>query len=116
MGAIPFSDDIKKARGAIDMWELLQRKRNGTRASSKKIRRLMRLTGRMTAFKETSSTIEGKRKAAQTAYNKLKKNASKLRENFGKRLIKARALDKKTTVEVQAKLLKQAFGQRAMAK
>ena len=70
----------------------------------------------MTAFKETSSTIEGKRKAAQTAYNKLKKNASKLRENFGKRLIKARALDKKTTVEVQAKLLKQAFGQRAMAK
>ena len=116
MGAVPFSDIIKKARGAVDMWELLQRKKNGTRASTKKIRRLMHLTGEMTAFNETSKTIETKRREAQSRYNKAKKEASTLREQFGKRLMIARAKDKKTTIEVEEKQLRQAFGQRALAK
>jgi hypothetical protein len=74
----------------------------------------MRLTGEMTAFQETSRTIEGKRKEAMTAYKKLKKNANNLRESFGKCLIKARAKSRKTSA--QEKMLKQAFGQRSMAK
>jgi hypothetical protein len=78
MGAVPFSDTIKKARGAIDMWDLLQRRKDGTQASCKKIRRLMHLTGEMTAFNETLESIILKRKAAQSQYNKFKKEAGKL--------------------------------------
>ena len=115
MGAVPFSDSINKARGEIDMWDLLERKKGGTRASTKKIRRLMHLTGIMTAFRETLQSIPIKRKAAMSKYNGLKKNASKLRETFGKKLIKARAKERNTTVEVQEKQLRQAFGQRALA-
>ena len=115
MGAVPFSDSIKIIRGEIDMWDLLQRKKDGTKASGKKIRRLMHLTGVRTAFQETPETITIKRRAAMSKYKGLKKNASKLRETFGKKLIKARAKDRNTTVEVQEKQLKQAFGQRAMA-
>ena len=111
MGAIPFSDDIKKARGAIDMWDLLIRKLNGTRASKTKIRRLMHLTGIMTAFNDTLPSVIIKRRAAMLKYNKLKKKAGTLREQFGKRLIQARAKDRKTTIAVQEKQLKQAFGQ-----
>jgi hypothetical protein len=116
MGAVPFSDTIKKARGAIDMWELLQRRHDGTKASCKKIRRLMRLTGVRTAFNETPESVILKRKEAQSQYNKSKKEAGKLREQFGKRLIQARAKDKKTSIEVEEKKLRQAFGQRALAK
>ena len=115
MGAVPFSDSIKKARGEIDLWDLLQRKKDGIRASTKKIRRLMHLTGLMTAFSETPQSIKNNRRAAMSKYKGLKKNASKLRESFGKKLIKARAKERKTTVEVQEKQLRQAFGQRALA-
>ena len=93
------------------MWDLLERKKNGTRASGKKIRRLMHLTGVWTAFQETPESITIKQRAAMLKYKGLKKNASKLRKAFGKKLIKARAKDCNTTVEVQEKQLKQAFGQ-----
>jgi hypothetical protein len=56
MGALKFSDYLKIARGTIYLWDLLLRKRNGIRASTKKIRRLMRLTGNMTAFEHSIST------------------------------------------------------------
>ena len=115
MGAVPFSDSINKARGEIDMWDLLERKREGTRASTKKIRRLMHLTGISTAFNESLESILIKRKAAMSRYKGFKKNAHKLRETFGKKLIKARAKARNTTVEVQEKQLRQAFGQRALA-
>jgi hypothetical protein len=115
MGAVPFSADMNKARSAVDLWELLQWKREGTRASTKKIRRLMKITGEMTAFRESLSSIKNKQRQAMAAYKKLKKNADTLREQFGKKLIKARAKERKTTVEVQQKQLKQAFGQRALS-
>jgi hypothetical protein len=76
----------------------------------------MHLTGEMTAFNETLESIILKRKAAQSQYNKFKKEAGKLREQFGKRLIQARAKDKKTSIAVEEKKLRQAFGQRALAK
>ena len=44
MGYLEYSDTLKIARGAIDLWERVDRKRNGIQASTKKIRRLMRLT------------------------------------------------------------------------
>ena len=116
MGAIPFSDSIKKARGKIDLWELLERHRSGVTASKKKIRRLMHLTNEMTAFRKPLQEIAAKRKEAMSRYKKLKKNATTLREQFGKKLIKARAKERNTTVEVQEKQLRQAFGQRALAK
>jgi hypothetical protein len=37
MAAIEYSDMLKKAQGKIDMWELLERKRSGIQASTKKI-------------------------------------------------------------------------------
>ena len=116
MGAVPFSASIKIARGAIDLWELLARKRSGVTASTKKIRRLMKLTNVMTAFRKSTKEIGIKRKEAMSQYNKLKKNATKLREHFGKQLIKARAKERKTTVEVQEQQLRHSFGQRALAK
>ena len=41
LGAVPFSDSIKKARDAIDLWELVERHHSGVTANKKKIRRLM---------------------------------------------------------------------------
>jgi hypothetical protein len=116
MGAIPFSDSINKARGSNDLWELLERHRNGVPASKKKIRRLMHLTDEMTAFQKTLPEIIAKRRESMSLYKKLKKKATTLREQFGKKLVKARAKERKTTVEVQEKQLRQAFGQRALAK
>ena len=115
MGALAFSDTLKIARGGIDLWDLLVRKRNGTRASTTKIRRLMRLTSTMTAFQESLRSIYIKRKKAMSSYRKLKKKATQERALFGKRLIKARAKARGTTVSAQETQLKHAFGQRKLA-
>jgi hypothetical protein len=115
MGAIEFSDTLKTARAAIDLWDLLERKRIGVRASTKKIRRLMRVTSEMTAFQLSLPAIQAKRKAAMSAYKKVKKTASTERVNFGKRLMKARAKERNTTVAAQEKQLRNAFGQRKLA-
>jgi hypothetical protein len=115
MGAVDFSDTINIVRGEIDMWDLLARKRNGIRASTKKIRRLMKLTSIPTAFQAPLPQIIINRKTAMTQYKKLKKKSQEEREKFGKRLIKARAQARNTTVEAQAILLKNAFGQRKLA-
>jgi hypothetical protein len=65
MAAHEYSDTLKvTSRGAIDLWDLMDRKRNGIGASNKKIRWLMRLTGEMTAFQETLQSISAKRKLA----------------------------------------------------
>lgn len=115
MGAIEFSDSIRIARGKIDLWDLLDRKRNGIRASTSKIRRLMRLTGEMTGFQETIPSILIKRKTAMSEYKKLKKTANMERVKFGKRLMKARATERGTSLEAQEKQLRNAFGQRKLA-
>jgi hypothetical protein len=57
MGALDFLDSLKIARGTIDLWDLLLRKRNGILASTKKIRRLMHLTRNMTAFYHSIPTL-----------------------------------------------------------
>ncbi len=98
MGSVEFSDTVKIARGTIDMWDLIGRKRNGIRASTKKIRRLMKLTGIRTAFQESLEAILIKRKAAMSTYKKLKKTSTIEREKFGKRLIQARAKAKGTAL------------------
>jgi hypothetical protein len=115
MGSVEFSDTVKIARGTIDMWDLIGRKRNGIRASTKKIRRLMKLTGIRTAFQESLEAIITKRKAAMSTYKKLKKTSTIEREKFGKRLIQARAKAKGTTIAAQEKQLRNAFGQRQLA-
>jgi hypothetical protein len=56
-----------------------------------------------------------KRKNAMTKYRQLKKQASKERVQFGKRLIKARAKERGTTVAAQERQLRNAFGQRKLA-
>ena len=101
MAAREYSDTLKITRGSIDLWDLMERKRNGIKASTKKIRRLMRLTGETTAFQESLQTIESKRKTAMSVYKKMWKQASKEREQFGKRLIKARAKARNTTAAAQ---------------
>jgi hypothetical protein len=115
MGALKFSDSLKIARGTIDLWDLLLRKRNGIRASTKKICHLMRLTGNMTAFEHSIPTIITRRKMAMSSYKALKKKPGQERIRFGKRLLKARAKECNTTVEAQAIQLKNAFGQRKLA-
>jgi hypothetical protein len=57
MGFLEYSDTLKIARGAIDLWDLLDRKRNGIRASTKNIRRLMRLTEETTGLQEGITAI-----------------------------------------------------------
>jgi hypothetical protein len=76
----------------------------------------MHLTDEMTAFHKTLPEIIAKCKEAMSQYKNLKKKATTLREPFGKKLVKARAKECKTTVEVQEKQLRQAFGQRALVK
>jgi hypothetical protein len=71
MGALAFSDTLKIAQGAIDLWDLLRRKRNGTRASTIKICRLMRLTSSRTALRESLRSIGIKRKKAMSSYKEL---------------------------------------------
>ena len=78
MGAVLYSLDIKIAWGAINMWELLERKCSGTKASTKKIRRLMKVTGEMTAFSLMLAAIETKLKMAKAEYKTLKKKALNL--------------------------------------
>jgi hypothetical protein len=112
MGALNFSDSLKIARGTIDLWDLLLRKRNGRRASTKKIRRLMHLTGNMTAFEHSIPTIITRRKTVMSSYKALKKKSGQERIIFGKRLLKAEAKERNTAVETQAIQLKNAFGQR----
>jgi hypothetical protein len=75
----------------------------------------MRLTKEMTAFEIPLQDIPIRRKAAMANYKKLKKDATHLREKFGKRLMQARATAQITTYAAQEKMLKQAFGQRALA-
>jgi hypothetical protein len=116
MGALNFSDSLKIARGTIDLWDLLLRKRDGIGASTKKMRCLMRLTGNMTAaFEHSIPTILTQRKTAMSSYKALKKKLGQERIIFGKRLLKARAKERNTTVEAQATQLKNAFGQRKLA-
>jgi hypothetical protein len=115
MGAIEFSDTIKIARGKIDLWDLLGRKRNGIRASTSKIRRLMKLTGEMTGFQESIPAIVNKKKIAMSEYKKLKKSANKERVKFGQRLMQARATERGTTLAAQERQLRNAFGQRQLA-
>ena len=115
MGAHAFSDSLKIARGTFDLWDLLLRKRNGILASTKKICRLMHLTGNMTAFEHSIPIIVKRRKEAMPSYKALKKKSGQERILFGKRLLKARAKERNTTVEAQATQLKNAFGQRKLA-
>ena len=115
MGALDFSDTLKIARGPIDLWDLLLRKCNGIFASTKKICRLMRLTGNMTAFEQSIPAIITGRKAAMSSYKALKKKSGQERIIFGKRLLKARAKECNTTVAAQTTQLKNAFGQRKLA-
>jgi hypothetical protein len=44
----------------------------------------MRLTGETTAFQESFQSIGDKRKKAMSEYKKMRKQASKEREQFGK--------------------------------
>jgi hypothetical protein len=115
MGKQDYSVAFHTARSAVDMWDLLIRKRNGVPCSCKKIRRLMHLTNEMTALSPPLRSIIVKRKAAMSNYKKLKKSSDQERVKFGRQLIKARAKAKHTTVAAQETQLKNAFGQRQLA-
>jgi formylmethanofuran:tetrahydromethanopterin formyltransferase len=101
MGAVLYSLDIKIYIGAIELWELLEQKHSGTKTSTKKIRRLMKVTGEMTAFNQILVSIEKKLGTAKAKYKKLKKQSFELRVAFGTKLMAARAKERNTTVEVQ---------------
>jgi hypothetical protein len=75
----------------------------------------MHLTGNMTAFEHSISTILTRRKTAMSSYKALKKKSGQERIIFGKRLLKARAKERNTTVEAQATQLKNALDERKLA-
>ncbi len=93
----------------------MSKKRNGLRASTTKIRRLMRLTGERRALRISMDAIKIKQKEANSLLKKTKKNADQERTNFGKRLIRARAKARNTSIEAEEKQLKNTFGQRKLA-
>jgi hypothetical protein len=76
MGKQDYSVALHTARSAIDMWDLLIRKRNSVPCSCKQIRRLMKQTNEMEAFRIPLPLIIIKRKAAMSHYKKLKKTSS----------------------------------------
>jgi hypothetical protein len=73
MGAIAYSDALNKARNAVDLWDLLERKHNGIKASTRKISRLMKSTGEKTAFELPLLSMGLKQKAAMRFYKQVKK-------------------------------------------
>jgi hypothetical protein len=75
----------------------------------------MQLTGERTGFQESLTSIHSKRKQAMSAYKKLKKEATSEQVKFGKRLIQSRAREQGTTIAVQERQLRNAFGQRKLA-
>ena len=75
----------------------------------------MHLTGKMKAWKLSIHLIGLKRNAAMSKYRQLKKKSKEERVHFGKRLIKACAKERNTTVAAQETQLKNAFGQRKLA-
>ena len=115
MGKHDYSVALHTACSAVDMLDLLIRLRNGVPCSVTKIRRLMKLTNEMRAFRIPLSSILVKRKTAMSNYKKLKKTSTQERVKFGKQLIKARAKAKHTTIAAQEKQRKNAFGQRQLA-
>jgi hypothetical protein len=115
MGALNFLDMLKITGGGIDLWDLLDRKRNGVQASTKKICRLMHLNREMTAFHLLIPSIRIKRKAAMSTYKRVKKQASKERITSLNASCKQEQREKNTTVVAQEKHLKNDFGQRTLA-
>jgi hypothetical protein len=90
---------------AVDLWDLLQQKRAGTQVSTKKIIRLMKITGKMTAFNKLIPSIENnKKRQAMATYKKLKKECS---YSLGTVWTKADESSSKGRQD------RQAFGQRA---
>ena len=91
MGNTPFSDTLKKADQAVQLWLLLRKKRNGNRASIKKIRRLMRQTDSPTALDASLPDIQRQLLSARRTYKQIKRNANAHRKEFHKRLMRAKA-------------------------
>jgi hypothetical protein len=58
----------------------------------------MHLTGNMTAFEQSIPTIITRQKTSMSSYKALKKKSGQERILFGKRLLKARAKERNTTV------------------
>lgn len=91
MGAIPFSDDLKKADNQVQLWLLLRKKRQGHRASVKKIRRLMRQCQEPLAFTLALPALDTALTKARQQYKQVKRNATELRRKFRQRLHRAKA-------------------------
>ena len=89
MGRIPFSDELKKADSAVQLWILMKKKRSGNRASVKKIRRLMRQLDIHNAFEYSPSDITQALITARQHYKHIKKNATAHRKKFQTSIIKA---------------------------
>ena len=91
MGQIPFSDELKRADSAVQLWLLMKKKRQGNRASTAKIRRLMQQLDIPTAFEASPSDIVHALTTARQQYKTVKKNATTHRKKFQTQLIKAQA-------------------------
>ena len=116
MGAVPYSDTLHQADNKVQMWLLLRKKRQGLRASTKKIRRLMRQTKVMTAFTFSITEIEAALLQARQEYKQVKKLAANHRSNFRRRLTTNQARYRGVSADSQKRMTSHTEQQRILAR
>jgi hypothetical protein len=112
MGNVDYSDVIDTDRRSMALWDLVIRRRQGHRASVRKIRRLQKSLSITTAFTVTLLEAFQLHRNAFKKYKQDKKQDEEHRQSFYLRLASDRAKKYHTTVAVQQKMLKGAFKQR----
>ena len=116
MGQVPFSDALRQADLAVQLWLLLRKKRMGCRASVKKIRRLMHQTKNMNAFEVPLPIILNNLKSARQRYKEVKRNAADHRKKFCARLNRAKANQRGISEESQSRITRHTDQQRTTAR
>ena len=116
MGQVPFSDTLRKADQAVQLWLLLRKKRTGNRASVKKIRRLMRQCQQMDAMEVSLPVIYQRLTESRTQYKSIKRQASEHRIKFRDRLNRAKAKSRGIPTKSQKTITANTERQRIIAR
>jgi hypothetical protein len=114
MGGVPWSLEIQLLRDKIELWEMLVRKKQKVKISTKRIRRFLKKVPVRHAF--TSSLPEAifQRDAAYLEYHTAKEKAPAMRVKFQESLATAIAVKKGTDAETESANLKRIECQRRL--
>ena len=86
-GEVPFSPDVANAGLKIKLWQLIIRYRRGRNINSKYIRRIAKKCKVKGALRCSLTEAKKRRSIAWKKYNKLKKQARRLRDEFLRRKV-----------------------------